>query len=126
MVANNDHERRRFSRIPFDAQAHINNKQGELHLNCAVIDISLKGLLVEKPTNWAGQLGMYYDVDLILDNARLVIKMNNTVAHVDNEHIGFQCQQLNIESMMHLKRLVSLNLGDESLLERELTALISH
>lgn len=125
MTDNNNDERRQFSRIPFDAQAHINDKQGELHLNCAVIDVSLNGLLLVKPTDWIGQLGMPYAIDLILDNAQLVIKMNSTVAHIDTEQIGFECQKLDIESMMHLKRLISLNLGDELLLQRELSALIT-
>ena len=48
MPTNNPAERRRFSRIPFHAKAHINTEKGELHLNCEVIDISLKGILIKK------------------------------------------------------------------------------
>jgi len=125
MADNNHYERRRFSRIPFDAQGHIIGKQGDLYPNCAVIDVCLKGLLLKKPDNWTGQLGQSYDIDLILDHAQVVIRMVSTVAHIDPEQIGFECQQLDLDSLSHLKRLVSLNLADESLLHRELSTLIS-
>ena len=51
--------------------------------------------------------------------------MSSTVTHIDNERIGFKCQQLDIDSISHLKRLISLNLGDDSLLHRVLSALIT-
>jgi hypothetical protein len=124
MADNNHYERRRFSRIPFDAQVHIIGKQGDLYHNCAVIDVSLKGLLLHKPDNWTGQLGESYDIDLILDHAKVVIRMISTVAHINAEQVGFECQQLDLDSLSHLKRLISLNLGDEPLLHRELSTLI--
>ena len=125
MADNNRHEKRRFSRIPFDAYAHINDTEGELYPNCAVIDVSLKGLLLEKPEHWVGQLGVTYHVDLILDEAHLVITMLSTVAHISEKNIGFECQQLDLDSLVHLRQLLSLNLGDESLLHRELSSLIT-
>ena len=125
MADNNRHEKRRFSRIPFDAYAHINDTEGELYPNCAVIDVSLKGLLLEKPEQWVGQLGVTYHVDLILDEAHLVITMLSTVAHISEKNIGFECQQLDLDSLVHLRQLLSLNLGDESLLHRELSSLIT-
>ena len=125
MTENNHDERRQFSRIPFDAHAHLNDKQGHLHLNCNVLDISLKGLLVEKPDHWIGEIGAAYDLDVILGDADIVIKMASTVAHIDDQRIGFQCRQLDLDSMSHLKRLISLNLRDDWLLQRELSALIT-
>ncbi|MFT7234593.1 MAG: hypothetical protein ACI9QV_000155 [Methylophagaceae bacterium] len=125
MADNNRHEKRRFSRIPFDAHARINDTQGELYPNCAVIDVSLKGLLLEKPEHWVGQLGVTYHVDLILDEAHLVITMLSTVAHLSEKNIGFECQQVDLDSLVHLRQLLSLNLGDESLLHRELSSLIT-
>ena len=125
MTENNHDERRQFSRIPFDAHAHLNDAQGDLYLNSTVLDISLKGLLVEKPDQWIGEIDTPYTIDVILGDTDLVIKMSSTVTHIDNERIGFKCQQLDIDSISHLKRLISLNLGDDSLLHRELSALIT-
>lgn len=124
MSDNKNAERRTFSRIPFNAQAHIKAEKGELHLNCEVFDVSLKGSLIAKPKGWRGQLGDIFQVDLILENANLVIKMESSVAHIDDNSVGFLCQHIDLDSITHLKRLVELNLGDEDLLHRELSALL--
>jgi hypothetical protein len=117
-------ERRNFSRIPFHAQAHVQADKGELHLNCEVLDVSLNGILIIKPDGWRGQLTDNYKIDLILENAQLVIKMSAAVAHIDGGSIGFVCKNIDLDSISHLKRLVELNLGDEALLHRELASLI--
>ena len=124
MTDNNHDEKRQFSRIPFDACAHINDKKGGLFINCAVLDVSLNGLLLVKPESWQGQIGEDYDIELVFEQAQLVIKMSSSVAHIDNGKIGFECTQLDLDSLVHLKRLVLLNQGDEALLHRELSALI--
>ncbi len=124
MSTNNPTERRRFSRIPFHAKAHINTEKGELHLNCEVIDISLKGILLEKPAGWRGQMDDKYRIDILLENAQLVIKMEASAAHIDQQSVAFSCEHIDLDSITHLKRLVELNLGDEALLHRELSALI--
>jgi hypothetical protein len=117
-------ERRNFSRIPFHAQAHVHADKGELHLNCEVLDVSLNGILIVKPDGWRGQVTDNYKIDLVLQNAQLVIKMSAAVAHIDGGSIGFICKNIDLESISHLKRLVELNLGDEALLHRELASLI--
>ncbi len=117
-------DRRKFSRIPFSATAHLKAYSGDLHLNCDVIDISLKGILIKMPQQWKGELHEKYKVDLLLENAELVINMYATVAHIDENSIGFLCEHIDLDSISHLKRLVELNLGDEAVLHRELSALI--
>ena len=124
MSNNNPAERRQFTRIPFKANAHITSKKAEIHLNCDVIDISLKGILIAKPSNWLGHLYAKYQVNLLLENGQLIIQMQSSVAHIDDDTVGFICEQIDIDSISHLKRLVELNLGDDSLLYRELHALI--
>ena len=43
---------------------------------------------------------------------------------MDTQSIGFHCQLIDLDSITHLKRLVELNLADEGLLHRELSALL--
>lgn len=117
-------ERRNFSRIPFLAQAHLHAEKGELHFNCEVLDVSLNGILISVPVGWRGLLKDKYQIDLLLENAQLVIKMSAAVAHIDEKAIGFICEHIDLDSISHLKRLVELNLGDEALLHRELESLI--
>ncbi len=123
-MSDSDHAQRRFQRIPFTAEAHVHAAKGELHLNCIVVDVSLNGLLIKKPEGWLGVNGDEYQVDLLLNDAELVIKMQAEVAHIDNGSVGFHCELIDLDSITHLKRLVELNLGDEALLHRELAALL--
>lgn len=124
MSDNRPDERRHFSRIPFHAQAHLLAEKGEMHLNCDVLDVSLNGILVSKPEGWQGQHNDKFQVDLLLENGELVIKMLAAVAHVDHHSVGFICEHIDLDSITHLKRLVELNLGDPDLLHRELSSLI--
>jgi hypothetical protein len=39
--------------------------------------------------------------------------------------VGVQCGSIDLESITHLRRLVEMNLGGGSLLERELKALLA-
>jgi len=124
MPTESQNERRRFSRIPFHIEANIQAETGEKYLNCEVIDISLNGLLIVKPDNWAGKDSASHQVALLLENGLTVINMNTAVAHIDDTSVGFTCEHIDLTSISHLKRLVELNLGDEDLLQRELSALI--
>ncbi len=117
-------ERRQFSRIPFHIEANIQSESGEVYLNCEVIDVSLNGLLISKPNNWIGKESEHHKVTLLLENDLTVINMDTAVAHIDESSIGFICEHIDLASISHLKRLVALNLGDEDILQRELSALI--
>ncbi len=123
-MSESEQSQRRFQRIPFTAAAHVHAVKGELHPNCSVVDVSLNGLLIKKPIGWQGVTGDQYQVDLLLNDAELVIKMQAEVAHIDNGSVGFHCELIDLDSITHLKRLVELNLGDEALLHRELAALL--
>lgn len=113
-------EQRRFTRIPFDAAAVLARDGREWR--CELIDLSLKGALVEKPDDWNGAIGDDYALTLLLDE-ETHIRMDVSVAHIEEQHIGLACRDIDLDSITHLRRLVELNLGDAHLLERELMAL---
>ena len=113
-------EQRRFTRVPFDAKAVL-DKDGR-EWPCDLIDLSLKGALIHKPTMWSGQAGEDYQLTLML-NEDVSIRMDVSVAHVEDDHVGLYCKDIDLDSITHLRRLVELNLGDAGLLERELMAL---
>lgn len=115
-------EHRQHQRILFDATVSL--QQGEHKWNTSVIDISLKGALVNCPENWHGKTGDKMQLHVHLNDAETSnIHMHVRVAHIENDHIGFHCDDIDIDSITHLRRLVELNLGNESLLSRELTHL---
>ncbi|MCC5797679.1 MAG: PilZ domain-containing protein [Methylophaga sp.] len=121
-MSDNSSDRRHFSRVPFRAQATLS--QPTQQLNCRVKDLSLNGLLTEKPPGWTGQVGDVYQIDVVLNQGELCISMDAEVAHIDKDTLGFHCQLIDLDSISHLKRLMELNLGDSGLLQRELSHLI--
>jgi hypothetical protein len=114
-------ENRKFTRIPFEAKIHITSADGGW--DCELIDISLKGVLVTKPDTWSGNIEDPSMVELDLSGSEASIRMDVVVAHLENDHIGFRCEHIDLDSITHLRRLVELNVGDTDILNRELNAL---
>lgn len=122
-LAMNDasHERRRFQRIHFDALSQI--RQGTHNWNAQLQDISLKGLLVTRPADWNGDPSQPFSLSIQL-NDQTTLHLEASLIRDAEQYLGFACQQIDLESISHLRRLVELNLGDISLLERELATLM--
>ena len=114
-------DRRRFRRIAFDAKTEI--RQNGWDFPVKLVDLSLKGLLVERPEDWKGNKALPFDVDIRLD-PKAHIKMQVKLSHEDRGQLGFVCQHIDLDSISHLRRLIELNLGDEEELHRELAALL--
>lgn len=114
-------DRRRFKRIPFDARTEL--KQGEHTWSATLLDVSLKGLLIEKPAQWQGGAKEPFIADLYLSNEAKV-EMHVTLAHDNRGQLGFRCDHIDLDSITHLRRVIELNLGDPLELERELAELI--
>ena len=115
------HEKRRFSRIRFDANVLISQNGREWRSK--LLDISLKGVMIEAPTGLDTTIGERFHLEVIFTGSGSLISGNITVAHIRETHIGFEIFQIDLESAGHLRRLVELNIGNPELLERELTAL---
>ena len=119
-MSDTTNERRRFQRIAFDAATTL--AQGERSWTVELCDVSLKGLLVRRPRDWNGDPDQPFAATLMLDDATR-LQMEVVLTRTRGELLGFVCRHIDLESISHLRRLVELNLGDESVLERELAAL---
>lgn len=115
--------RRLFSRIAFHTNAWLQLPDGEVGVD--VIDLSLKGALVKPSSSESSPQGTRCVLKIVLDEAGAQIRMETIVAHQDHGHLGLACQEIDLDSITHLRRLITLNLGDETLLERELSKLVS-
>ncbi len=116
----NGEDRRHFTRIPIDTVANIHCPAGQIQTR--VLDVSLKGALLERPEGFSGQSGEPCTLELLLGD--ITVTMQGEIIHTAVDHIGFRCAHIDLESISHLKRLVELNLGDEAALERELHELM--
>lgn len=113
--------RRQFSRILFHSEAELFTPTGEFSVN--VVDISLKGALIRPDSSDYFGVGTHCTLKLHLAEGGVLIRMEATVVHHEGHYLGLACREIDLDSMTHLRRLVELNLGDESLLNRELSAL---
>jgi hypothetical protein len=114
--------RRQFTRISFQTPARLFLTDGE-HL-VDVLDLSLKGALVRPRQPMFVHIGSHAALHVLLDDGETEIRMGVTVVHREGSGTyGLACHDIDLDSVTHLRRLVELNLGDESLLERQLSLL---
>ncbi len=114
-------DRRHFHRIPFHGEVVLHH-QGHTAIG-RLLDISLKGLLVTRPVDWSSTAEAV-DIALNLPDSRCTLAVTGHVRHEDRDYLGVEIEQLDLDSMSHLKRLVAFNSADPALLERELAELI--
>lgn len=114
-------ERRRYTRIEFDGEANLS--QGDANYPVHLIDVSIKGALIETPEHYEFdvQSPMTLTIQLAGD---IAISMIVTMAHSGSSHLGFHCESIDMESVSHLRRLIELNIDDPHASERVLDELM--
>ena len=123
MKASPVHHLRQYVRIPFaaDVLLHLPDRTVTVHL----VDIALKGALVQ--TDAAAGLALEekcrLELPLADDGEGLV--MSGKIVHLDQQHVGIACQDIDITSLTRLRRLIELNTGDAELMHRELSHLFA-
>lgn len=114
-------EQRHFKRVSFFTQAEI--ALAGQSFKTEVIDLSLKGALVRKPETFLANPAQTLQLTVKLNETDESIRMHVNVVHQHADFLGLHCIAIDIEGISHLRRLLELNLGDASLLERELAEL---
>ena len=115
-----DNERRHYQRIPFIADVRL--QHADQQWSCALTDISLKGVLIEAPAGAEVQQQEPYVVELELGEGA-VIQMKALVSHVTDSHWGMRWENIDLEGLTHLRRLLELNMADPDEMHRELAEL---
>lgn len=114
-------DRRRFSRIPFEARVILGD--GTTEWQSQLMDISLKGALIDRPAEYHPEPGTSVTVSIHAPDDAFIIRMEGSVEHEESSFVGIECRSIDVDSATSLRRLVELNLGDSSLLNRELAEL---
>ncbi len=113
-------QQRRFSRINMDGTVEL--KCGGQSYPSELLDISLRGALISRPSGWQSESGEDCTLQLGL-GPDIHIEMQGDIVHSEADHLGLRCDHIDLDSISHLRRLIELNLGDEEQLERELSEL---
>ncbi|ASJ96054.1 MULTISPECIES: PilZ domain-containing protein [Shewanella] len=114
-------ERRQFSRIFFDVNATLT--QEDKVWSTKLHDLSLNGALVEQPQDFAPSPGPL-QLSFTLDGSDVEVTMETQLIHQQGGQLGLECSHIDIDSISHLRRMLELNIGDASLLDRELKMFI--
>ena len=113
--------RRTFTRILFSIKAKLT--VDDINYPVTIHDISLSGALVESEANIPPLKTRLGTLDFLLDDNGTEVNMHVAVVHEHTNEIGLQCNGIDIDSISHLRRLIELNLGDDSQLHKELSQL---
>ncbi len=113
-------DRRRHHRFPIVAAVRIYS--GDAMWNSRLIDVSLRGALVERPEGWQGKPEGLFRLDFRLEGGP-GIAMGVKLIRVGEHELAFACQKIDLDSFAQLKRLIELNLGNVAALNRELSSL---
>ncbi len=124
-MSNEQENKRRFSRVPFNTTARLSSKDGMHHWLTSLLDVSLKGALVQLPESWqAGAADDSFILEFRLSGSPKAIRMDEvTVAHIEEDRLGLHCHSIDVDSVTHLKKLMELNTGDVDMVHREIVEL---
>lgn len=114
-------ERRKFSRVPFEAQAVI-TQDGQSFI-ASLIDISLNGLLAKTPAQYTLRSDMPCTVTIKLSQT-VIINMQVALVHCSQSALGLHCTSIDMDSITHLRRLIESNVEDPHASERVLSELV--
>jgi hypothetical protein len=108
----NPEDKRRFSRVPFEGTARL--KIGERLLPVELLDISVRGAQVRLPAGESVNADDECRLTLTLDDSPIHLTLESQVRHVSEDQAGLVFVLIDVTDMQHLRRIVELNLGDES------------
>jgi len=117
-------DRRRFSRIPFEATVMLSD--GKNVWQSELLDISLKGVLIKRPDDWVPVGNKMISVSVQAPDDAFTIGLEGSVEHDEAQWIGIECHKIDIDSVTILRRLIELNLGDSGMVNREFAELCKH
>lgn len=114
-------QRRKHHRLPFPRYCTL-VYDGQSY-KTRLLDLSLRGALVEAPPGLKPGVGHAYRLEIPLEDSDGKIAMEVAPVHDESGHLGLTCFSIDMDSLTHLRRLLELNLGDPALIEQELRQL---
>ncbi|WP_223787816.1 PilZ domain-containing protein [Marinicella meishanensis] len=120
MSENSIQERRRFTRIPMNKTVTLFS--GMEALSSQILDISLKGVLLQCPDDRTLKPGDIYRLSIPVENSPAII-MNIQVVHTNGERFGAEWTQIDMDSFAVLKRTIELNIKEKDNLRQDIKTL---
>ncbi|MCB1581587.1 MAG: PilZ domain-containing protein [Marinicella sp.] len=120
MTTENQHERRRFTRIPLTKDVTLYT--GMQSWSSQIHDISLKGVLLSCPEGLQPKPGDLLRLSIPIKNSP-AITMNIQVVHIMGNNFGAEWTQIDMDSFVILKRTIELNIKEKEKLRDDIRRL---
>lgn len=121
-----EQERRRFHRFPFHANCELLLEGHHAH-DCELLDLSINGALVQLSSQAEFDSAHSGDLKLrlrgLVDGNEVDMLFGVRAVRMEQERVACRFVEVGPQSFEQLKTLVADNLGDLSMLDRELTQL---
>jgi hypothetical protein len=121
-----DNEQRKYIRVPFKAAAILwSLKQDAKEIRCdQTRDISFKGIYCYSDIKFS--VGTICDLELHLTDtsSKLVLFSKGRVVRTDDEGMGIKFEEMELDSFLLLKNIVTENTENSKQIDRELTGYI--
>jgi len=112
-------DRRLFQRIPFQTVSRVS--LGGKTIDGTLMDISMKGALVELSEGTSPVLGEAVHLEVYLPSSEITLSFEAEIVHLAGNEAGLFFKQVDVDTLTHLRRLLELNSGDEDRVSEELS-----
>jgi len=114
-------EKRIFSRVKFEQKVEF-EKNGKKYKNVELQNISLKGAFLKLDNTADFKIEDRIKITIVLkEEEKLRIETEAIIIRVADNGIAVYFEKVDIDSFANLKRLIELNIGDEEIINKELT-----
>lgn len=113
-------DERRFRRVPFATDVQLRTGQQRQH--CHLLDIALKGALVECDEPLSLAIGTRIHLTMALPDSKIVLGFDAELIHREGTHLGLKFLHEDLQTLTHLRTLLELNTGDPEGIRSELLA----
>lgn len=111
-------EKRRFSRIKCVEKCSVETGSGTIEVD--LLDISLKGALVEHPPGLAAGPGDSWKLSFRLNQSEIVLRFDARVVHCRGNLAGVKFVEMDLDTMVHLRSLMEARTADPDQVREEL------
>jgi c-di-GMP-binding flagellar brake protein YcgR len=112
-------ERRNFQRVPFATKAEINCNEKKYHGE--LLDISLLGALIHGKGTIPLEEGSICELLIHLLDSEIIMQFDVDLVHRKEDRFGFRFIGNDTETMIHLRRLLELNIGSSEAIDKEIS-----
>jgi hypothetical protein len=114
-------EHRKFLRTEFASECYFVTETDKVSLE--ILNISLKGLLATAKDGPDISLETKGKVQIRLPRTDILLEAHGRIVHKEQDKFGIFFEDIELDSMVHLRRLLELNTGNPNEIERELAFL---